>query len=498
MPGEPYQLKTTFSFGSSTVRIVFGDIFNTIPGIVEAALVSSDDNYLTMHTGVSGSLREKLGNVYVQELQAKCPVEAGTVLCTRLSNLKDYPKNFENKLPENVDYVFHAAVIDYDRSDRQIEDIVEAATTNCLNRAEDLGIASLIFPLMGAGGAGEDQVRRCARAMAMAIKAYLAQERPVKEAVLVLRDASAAADQERQARNLSIIQEINLVLDVPYNPLLPGSQARDLYGRQDLLGQLTAVLNDSVPGKRHMLVLGGPKSGKWALLDQLFLETQASGSPLAKDRFFAKVTFGRIYENTSLAFVYRKLIIAMARYEQNNELRQRILDSYASREVGCTEFIELVKKEYKGKEIVFLLDELPDLLKLRPDETPRPGDIRLFWADLDQLDRYVRFFIPYETNSKILSCFSVWSGSVKVFKRKSRLFGFPVSARSSAPRGSASCTAAIFSPTVIFHIKFMTSLQQRPVCTRICSAWRHITWLKVSSGSGYSTPVQAMTWTTGL
>jgi O-acetyl-ADP-ribose deacetylase (regulator of RNase III) len=402
MPGDPYELKTCFIYGSSTVQLLFGDIFKPVPGIGKAALVSSDDNYLTMHSGVSGALRDRLGTSYIQELQAKCPVEAGSVICTNLHSLEDYLNQPENQLDPNIEYILHAAVIDYDRSESEVHEVVERATANCLTRAEDLGIKSILFPIMGAGGASEDQVRNCASAMFAAIKTYFSQERPVKEVIVMLREPSddPVVNQIRESRNKGILQDANLILAVPYNPALAARQSRDIYSRSDLVDHLFDVLNDRIPGKRHVLVRGGPKSGKSALLDQFFQEAQSNERVNGGEKFFAKDTFGRIFENTSLSFVYRKLLISMSRYETDPGLRQKILDHYAIREVACKEFLGFLREYYPDKEIVFVIDQLPDLLSLDSGEELKKDDIRMFWADLDKLDERVRFFYTIRTDQQ--------------------------------------------------------------------------------------------------
>jgi O-acetyl-ADP-ribose deacetylase (regulator of RNase III) len=394
MQGDKYDLKTCFKYGSSTVQFIFGDILRPVDGINKAALVSSDDNYLTMHSGVSGALRYRLGNSYIQELQAKCPVEAGSVLCTNLSSLKDYQNQPEKQLDSNIEYIFHAAVIDYDNSDSEVHEVVERAAANCLARAEDLGLKSILFPVMGAGGASEDQIHRCASAMFAAIKAYLAQERPVKDVIIVLRESSddPQVNKARESRNKLILQAANLNFAVPYNPALAARQSRDIYSRSDLVDRLIHVLNDSIPGKRHVFIRGGPKSGKSALLDQFFLEAQTSDRVNGGKKFFAKDAFGRILENTSLSFVYRKLLISMSRYETDPVLRQKILDHYAVREVTCKEFLGFLSECYPDKEIIFLIDELPTLLSMDEGEELKQDDIRMFWGDLDKLDERVRFF----------------------------------------------------------------------------------------------------------
>ena len=55
MPGESKLLKREFQFGTTTVKIIEGNILS--PGVKVNAVVSTDDNYLTMGSGVSKMLR---------------------------------------------------------------------------------------------------------------------------------------------------------------------------------------------------------------------------------------------------------------------------------------------------------------------------------------------------------------------------------------------------------------------------------------------------------
>jgi hypothetical protein len=70
-PGSP--AGTLFKFGDRMkVEILQGDIL--APGVAVEAVVSTDDNYLTMGSGVSRSLAAWAGPEYVSQAQAQCPV----------------------------------------------------------------------------------------------------------------------------------------------------------------------------------------------------------------------------------------------------------------------------------------------------------------------------------------------------------------------------------------------------------------------------------------
>jgi O-acetyl-ADP-ribose deacetylase (regulator of RNase III) len=395
MPGESKLLKREFQFGSTTVKIIEGTILS--PGVKVNAVVSTDDNYLTMGSGVSKMLRVAAASEkYVQCAQNQCPVKAGTVVVTEAYRLKDIL---------GADYVFHGTVIDYDTSDLLLEELVEHTTANCLAQAEERGLQSILFPAL-ATGAGNLTREQCARRMCSAIKAYLGQERPLKEIYLILHLPPEPKDeterdkfQSRKAANDRFILEANLVLGVPYNPVLNVRQARDFFGRKEAL----KTLEDIVTGKKdvegskcHAVVLGGSAVGKWAILDQLYYQAQQPGSPLSVGRRLVKLTFGRVHANTPYSFIYRKFLCALGEEARNSqaddELLKEIGSLYADAAIDCSGFLDfLARHPDRYKEVVFLVDELPRLLEMEGEDTQEPKTVRAFWKDLDKLQEYVRF-----------------------------------------------------------------------------------------------------------
>jgi O-acetyl-ADP-ribose deacetylase (regulator of RNase III) len=205
MPGESKLLKREFQFGTTAVMIIEGTILD--PGVKVDAVVSTDDNYLTMGSGVSKMLRTAAASeMYVRSAQAQCPVKAGTAVVTKAYGLKDLL---------GADYVFHGTVIDYDTSDLSLGELVEGTTANCLARAEELGLQSILFPAM-ATGAGNLTKEECARRMCSAIKAYLAQERPLKKIYLILFLPPEPKDETERSKFLSRKVENNgFILELP-------------------------------------------------------------------------------------------------------------------------------------------------------------------------------------------------------------------------------------------------------------------------------------------
>jgi O-acetyl-ADP-ribose deacetylase (regulator of RNase III) len=376
---------TQFEFGSTLVKILQGDI--RAPGVKVDAVVSTDDNYLTMASGVARLLRKWAGPYYVRAAQAQCPVRVGTVVTTKAYKLPDHGLD--------VKHVLHGTVIDYDTDDYPLEQVVYQATANCLERAEALGLKRILFPAFATGAGGLD-MEACARHMGGAIKAYLAQERQL-EAIYIMLYLPAETSQAAALieRNEQYIWGANLVLNVPYDPTLRVRQTRDFFGRADELQQLEDIITGQgdadAGGKCHGVVLGGPSIGKWALLDQLYYRAQQPGSPLSQGRRLLKVTFGRVHENTPASFIYRKFLCALEAGEADPEIERMIKRAYADPEIDCDRFLTFLKNHAdRFPELVILIDNLPRLLNMEAGDPQDPQGITAFWRELDRLQTRVR------------------------------------------------------------------------------------------------------------
>jgi O-acetyl-ADP-ribose deacetylase (regulator of RNase III) len=384
MPDNGYPAQ--FEFGSTLVKILQGDI--RAPGVKVDAVVSTDDNYLTMGSGVARLLREWAGPYYVRAAQAQCPVRVGTVVATKAYRLPEHGLD--------VKHVLHGTVIDYDTDHYALEQVVYQATANCLERAEAMGLKRVLFPAFatGAGGLG---MEACARHMGGAIKAYLAQERPLEAVYLMLYlpAETGQASASFEERNQRYIWGANLALNVPYDPALRVRQTRDFFGRGDSLRQLEDIIcgkDDDVPGdKSHGVVLGGPSIGKWALLDQIYYRAQQPGSPLGQGRRLLKVTFGRVHENTPASFIYRKFLSALEGSEADPEVERLIKRAYADPDIDCDRFLAFLEDHTdRFPELVILIDNLPRLLQMEADNLQDRGGITTFWRDLNRLQTRVR------------------------------------------------------------------------------------------------------------
>lgn len=374
MPDFTSRLKKEFKFGSTTVRILEGDIKN--PGVDVDVIVSTDDNHLTMASGVSQHLAQAAGPKYVSEAHApgKCPVKAGSVVQTK-------PYKLKGKSFPSVKKVFHAAVIDYDTADQPLEDVVKEATENCLEQAEELRMRSILFPAF-ASGAGRLDMQKCARQMCSAIKDFLARERRIKEInlILYLPDKEGKPDAHFQSINQGFIKEANLILDVPYDPEWKGSQVRELYGRDKYVARIEEALDNN----KHVVILAGPRIGKSALLDHFLVRLDQPTHRLYKKKVKPiYVPFGVIPGGTPCAFIYRKLLLSLRDVVDDEQIIDEITKAYADADIDTAKLLSFLQNSLKQySRIVFFIDNLFRLLQ------PTTLD---FFRDLDALQERAQF-----------------------------------------------------------------------------------------------------------
>ena len=411
MAKKSYHLKREFLFGTTTVKILEGDILS--PGVEVQFLVSTDDNYLTMGSGVSAHLRKKAGPDYVREAQDQSPVSPGTAVATepyRLTEGEDLPHLIK---------VFHAAVIDYDGEDIALEKLVYLATTDCLNRTEDLirrtgagdentSEMSILFPAFATGSGGLS-MEECAHQMCGAIKAYLAQERLLKRIYIILFPTDDSESLKPLGNTIQgFIAAANRILDVPFNPVEHILRIRDIWPRTAEVTQLHDVVTGSAQNsKRHAIILGGPRVGKSLLMDQLIDKAQEGHAPLGEDRTLVKVSFGRLHRNTPPSFIYQKFLSTLGQSERDEKILGEIRATYAElvgeadtnlkqdRSLGeeasrrFLKFLDDHTERYPN--LVFLIDNLPILLDIEADNPAAPKSARAFWSDFDRLGDRVQF-----------------------------------------------------------------------------------------------------------
>jgi len=121
--------------------------FNVIQGDIAAesadVLVNAAGTSLRMGSGVAGALRRAAGEEINEEATAKGPVELGEVSVTDAYDL-------------DAEWVIHAAAMPHGGDGQATAESIEDATHNALERADELGVESLVLPALGCGVAGFD------------------------------------------------------------------------------------------------------------------------------------------------------------------------------------------------------------------------------------------------------------------------------------------------------------------------------------------------------
>jgi O-acetyl-ADP-ribose deacetylase (regulator of RNase III) len=139
--------------GATTLEVVQGDITEcAVDAIVNAA-----NNHLWMGAGVAGAIKRKGGQAIEDEAVRQGPIPAGEAVVTGGGSLK-------------AGYVIHAAAMGQDLVTNA--DLIHHATINSLQRATDLGLASVALPALGTG-VGGFSVHEAARVMIDATRTML-------------------------------------------------------------------------------------------------------------------------------------------------------------------------------------------------------------------------------------------------------------------------------------------------------------------------------------
>lgn len=169
---------TDYKLNNSVFRVTYGDITE----IAADAVVSSDDNYISMGGGVSEAIRLKGGESIAEEARKHTPVDLGDAVVTSAGRL-------------DAKYIFHAITIDYSEMEYASEESIEAATKKCLKLADSLGVKSIVFPALGTGAA-RFPFHLAAEVMTGAIADYLSKQTNIQIASLVLyaREGVKACD----------------------------------------------------------------------------------------------------------------------------------------------------------------------------------------------------------------------------------------------------------------------------------------------------------------
>jgi O-acetyl-ADP-ribose deacetylase len=134
------------------LELVEGDI----TALEVDAIANAANNHLWMGAGVAGAIKRTGGEEIEREAVAKGPIEVGDAVATGAGLLK-------------AKHVIHGAVMDQDL--RTSAELIERATSSCLEVAEELGCRSVALPAFGTG-VGGFPLEECARVMVAAVRAH--------------------------------------------------------------------------------------------------------------------------------------------------------------------------------------------------------------------------------------------------------------------------------------------------------------------------------------
>lgn len=192
---------STYLIGNTKFEVIYADI----TAVPTDAIVSSDDNYISMGGGVSQSIRHKAGEAIREELKKHLPMKIGDVAATSAGHL-------------DAKYIFHGITIDYEKWLFADEDVVKSIVEKALGLAENLGLKSISFPALGTGVAGFP-FQLAAKTMTNSISNYLQKDSKLEQVNLCLfaRESTEEADLNtfyEQAVGLASIAAQNNRLDL--------------------------------------------------------------------------------------------------------------------------------------------------------------------------------------------------------------------------------------------------------------------------------------------
>lgn len=139
---------------NTEIKISRGDII----GRKVDAIVSPEPNDLKMNTGVAAVIKEKGGEAIQESIDKIAPISLGEVVVTSAGALP-------------AKYIFHIAILEHMQKSSPREKL-QLAVKNCLLRAEELKVKSIVFPSLGLSNA-KFPYDMCARIMLEHILCYL-------------------------------------------------------------------------------------------------------------------------------------------------------------------------------------------------------------------------------------------------------------------------------------------------------------------------------------
>lgn len=214
--------QATYQIENTKFEVLYADI-TSLPA---DAIVSSDDNYLSMGGGVSAAILRKAGNGLREEVKKHLPMKIGDVAVTSAGNL-------------NVKFIFHGITIDWDNYLYATEEVVRSIVEKSLNLAETLGVKRISFPAL-ATGVAKFPFQIAAQTMTDSISKYLSNGSKIENVILCLhsREGVRASDidlfYEKSVGLMSIFAQSNR-LDVLLSEM---KELVNYIGRDDLIGDI--------------------------------------------------------------------------------------------------------------------------------------------------------------------------------------------------------------------------------------------------------------------
>ncbi len=159
-----------YKINNTIFRVRYGDITQ----LSVDAIVSSDDNHLSMGGGVSEDILLAAGETIRNDAEKHTPLKMGDVVVTSAGRLK-------------TKYIFHAVTIVREGTNRinPSEESIRTATYKCLQLADVLGIRVIAFPALGTG-TGRFPFKLAAEVMTRTIAEYLMRDTILELVVVTL------------------------------------------------------------------------------------------------------------------------------------------------------------------------------------------------------------------------------------------------------------------------------------------------------------------------
>jgi len=205
---------------------VFEVLYQSIIEVNSDAIVSSDDNYISMAGGVSLAISMEAGDSIYEEIKKHLPMKHGGVAVTSAGDLKSK-------------YIFHGITIDYDKMIFANEDIIISIVTKSLALADNLGLRSIVFPALGTG-TGDFSFKSAAKIMTTTISSYLQKGSKLDKVTLCLHTRNGVEESDldvfyEQAVGLAAIYAQSNRLDFLLTEV---KEALLVIGRNDLISDI--------------------------------------------------------------------------------------------------------------------------------------------------------------------------------------------------------------------------------------------------------------------